>query len=315
MFRRIALACAIAAGCGCATPMPTTPTPCSTAPRPSPSAGWSSSSSGPIRTAGSSSRSWQTPAPRTNGASRWALAVRTASGGLDHDHRQGRRQGVDPDSSGQRRHQGRRLRVRHGCGRSSAWGGQMIQTLLKRAALAARARRGVSSAPPPGQAGDGRCCRTERLLDRRSDPRDRRQPAGRAQGQSPSATSSTIRHGRRSTTSAGGELREKEVKQQVIDFPTTMGVAPALRADRRPPSRPSNMAGDGTYRHIYTDATRPHPPKDQLCPPITWPLHRPLGRPDPGRRHRRPHARTRCKFLGARVLSPRQCALPPSASA
>jgi hypothetical protein len=64
-----------------------------------------------------------------------------------------------------------------------------------------------------------------------------------------------------------GELREKEVKQCVIDFPTTME-SPQPFMLTVTPEQTIYTAGDGTYRQIFTDG-RPHPPKDQLFPSIT----------------------------------------------
>ena len=64
-----------------------------------------------------------------------------------------------------------------------------------------------------------------------------------------------------------GELREKEVKQCVIDFPTTME-SPQPFMLTVTPEQTIYMAGDGTFRQIFTDG-RPHPPKDQLFPSIT----------------------------------------------
>ena len=64
-----------------------------------------------------------------------------------------------------------------------------------------------------------------------------------------------------------GELREKEVKQCVIDFPTTMESPQAFMMTVTP-EQTIYMAGDGTFRQIFTDG-RPHPPKDQLFPSVT----------------------------------------------
>jgi hypothetical protein len=64
-----------------------------------------------------------------------------------------------------------------------------------------------------------------------------------------------------------GELREKEVKQCVIDFPTTME-SPQPFMLTVTPEQTIYMAGDGTFRQIFTDG-RPHPSKDQLFPSIT----------------------------------------------
>jgi hypothetical protein len=64
-----------------------------------------------------------------------------------------------------------------------------------------------------------------------------------------------------------GELREKEVKQCVIDFPTTME-SPQPFMLTVTPEQTIYMAGDGTFRQIFTDG-RGHPPKDQLFPSVT----------------------------------------------
>jgi hypothetical protein len=64
-----------------------------------------------------------------------------------------------------------------------------------------------------------------------------------------------------------GELREKEVKQCIIDFPTTME-SPQPFMLTVLPEQVIYMAGDGTFRQIFTDG-RGHPPKDQLFPSVT----------------------------------------------
>jgi hypothetical protein len=64
-----------------------------------------------------------------------------------------------------------------------------------------------------------------------------------------------------------GELREKEVKQCIIDFPTTME-SPQPFMMTVTPEETLYTAGDGTFRQIFTDG-RPHPPKEQLFPTVT----------------------------------------------
>ena len=63
------------------------------------------------------------------------------------------------------------------------------------------------------------------------------------------------------------ELREKDVKACVIDFPTTME-SPQPFMLTVTPEQTIYMAGDGTFRQIFTDG-RPHPPKEQLFPSVT----------------------------------------------
>jgi hypothetical protein len=64
-----------------------------------------------------------------------------------------------------------------------------------------------------------------------------------------------------------GELRDKDVKQCVIDFPATME-SPQPFMLTVTPEQTLYTAGDGTFRQIFTDG-RGHPPKDQLFPSIT----------------------------------------------
>ncbi len=64
-----------------------------------------------------------------------------------------------------------------------------------------------------------------------------------------------------------GELREKEVKACVIDFPTTME-SPQPFMMTVLPEQTLYTAGDGTFRQIFTDG-RPHPPKEDLYPSVT----------------------------------------------
>ena len=64
-----------------------------------------------------------------------------------------------------------------------------------------------------------------------------------------------------------GELRDKDVKACVIDFPTTMESPQAFMLTVLP-EQTIYMAGDGTFRQIFTDG-RPHPPKDELFPTVT----------------------------------------------
>ncbi len=64
-----------------------------------------------------------------------------------------------------------------------------------------------------------------------------------------------------------GELRKKEVKACVIDFPTTMESPQAFMLTVLP-EQTIYMAGDGAFRQIFTDG-RPHPPKEQLFPSVT----------------------------------------------
>jgi len=63
-----------------------------------------------------------------------------------------------------------------------------------------------------------------------------------------------------------GELREKEVKACVIDFPATME-SPQPFMLTVTPEQTIYMAGDGTFRQIFTDG-RKHPPKDELFPTV-----------------------------------------------
>jgi hypothetical protein len=64
-----------------------------------------------------------------------------------------------------------------------------------------------------------------------------------------------------------GQLRDKEVKACVIDFPATME-SPQPFMLTVLPEQTLYTAGDGTFRQIFTDG-RGHPPKDQLFPSIT----------------------------------------------
>jgi hypothetical protein len=63
-----------------------------------------------------------------------------------------------------------------------------------------------------------------------------------------------------------GELRDKDVKACVIDFPTTME-SPQPFMLTVTPEQTLYMAGDGTFRQIFTDG-RKHPPKDELFPTV-----------------------------------------------
>lgn len=63
-----------------------------------------------------------------------------------------------------------------------------------------------------------------------------------------------------------GELREKDVKACVIDFPTTME-SPQPFMLTVLPEQTIYIAGDGTFRQIFTDG-RKHPPKDELFPTV-----------------------------------------------
>ena len=63
-----------------------------------------------------------------------------------------------------------------------------------------------------------------------------------------------------------GELRDKDVKQCVIDFPTTMESPQAFMLTVLP-EQTIYFAGDGTFRQIFTDG-RKHPPKDELFPTV-----------------------------------------------
>jgi hypothetical protein len=63
-----------------------------------------------------------------------------------------------------------------------------------------------------------------------------------------------------------GELREKDVKACVIDFPTTME-SPQPFMLTVLPEQTIYMAGDGTFRQIFTDG-RKHPAKDELFPTV-----------------------------------------------
>jgi hypothetical protein len=62
------------------------------------------------------------------------------------------------------------------------------------------------------------------------------------------------------------ELREKDVKACVIDFPTTME-SPQPFMLTVLPEQTIYVAGDGTFRQIFTDG-RKHPPKDELFPTV-----------------------------------------------
>ena len=63
-----------------------------------------------------------------------------------------------------------------------------------------------------------------------------------------------------------GELRDKDVKACVIDFPTTME-SPQPFMLTVLPEQTIYTAGDGTFRQIFTDG-RKHPPKDELFPTV-----------------------------------------------
>ena len=63
-----------------------------------------------------------------------------------------------------------------------------------------------------------------------------------------------------------GELRNKDVKACVIDFPTTMESPQAFMLTVLP-EQTIYFAGDGTFRQIFTDG-RKHPPKDELFPTV-----------------------------------------------
>jgi hypothetical protein len=63
-----------------------------------------------------------------------------------------------------------------------------------------------------------------------------------------------------------GELRDKEVRACIIDFPTTME-SPQPFMLTVLPEQTIYMAGDGTFRQIFTDG-RPHPPKAELFPTV-----------------------------------------------
>jgi len=63
-----------------------------------------------------------------------------------------------------------------------------------------------------------------------------------------------------------GELRDKDVKACVIDFPATMESPQAFMLTVLP-EQTIYIAGDGTFRQIFTDG-RKHPPKDELFPTV-----------------------------------------------
>jgi hypothetical protein len=63
-----------------------------------------------------------------------------------------------------------------------------------------------------------------------------------------------------------GELRDKDVKACIIDFPTTME-SPQPFMLTVLPDQTIYIAGDGTFRQIFTDG-RKHPPKDELFPTV-----------------------------------------------
>ncbi len=63
-----------------------------------------------------------------------------------------------------------------------------------------------------------------------------------------------------------GELRDKDVKACIIDFPTTME-SPQPFMLTVTPEQTIYIAGDGTFRQIFTDG-RKHPPKEELFPTV-----------------------------------------------